>query len=102
VFLRERKAGSPVKRRSRHFWRHRRNPAQITFADDLILIATGVVIGVVGYWAWSKNQEENESTTPAQPVQAGVDASGNPTSATLTPGGIGVFQNQTPAPLPAT
>jgi hypothetical protein len=80
---------------------YRRNPQDITFTDDLFLIATGVLIGVIGYWVWNKNQS-SQSETQNQATQTGTDISGNPTSATLAPGNIGIFQNQQPAGLPTT
>jgi hypothetical protein len=84
--------------------RYRRKNQVVTLTDDMILIGTGVVIGIIGFWIWSKSQESG-SSAPAQtqPIPTGVDSSGNPTYAQeVGPGGVAVFQNQQPSPLPAT
>jgi hypothetical protein len=84
--------------------RYRRRNQVVTLTDDMILIGTGVVIGVIALWIWQKSQE-GSSSSPAQtqPIPTGVDSSGNPTYAQqVGPGGVAVFSNQQPSPLPTT
>ena len=85
---------------------YRRNPngSPVTLTDDMILLGTGVMLGIIGFWIWSKSQENaSSSIAQTQPIPTGVDSSGNPTYAQeVGPGGVAVFQNQQPSPLPAT
>lgn len=69
-------------------------PGATSYTNAALLIGIGAVVGGIAYWLWSKSQA---SAADAQaPIPTGLDANGNPTSATPPNAqGIGVFTNQT-------
>ncbi len=61
-----------------------------------------VVAGGIAYLFYSLTHIGSGSDEGAPvPTQVGTDASGNPVYASMTPGGIGVFNETTPGPLPS-
>jgi hypothetical protein len=78
--------------------RYKKNPVVVTYVDGLILIGIGAVVGGLGYWLYTKNQDDD---TPSGAVPIGSDTAGNVISVTPTATG-GIFsQSGASAPLPA-
>jgi hypothetical protein len=73
-----------------------KNPTSVSLMDSAILVGIGVVVGGVAYWLYSKSQA---SSSAPQLTQTGTDYAGNPTYQSMTPDGVGVFQNTTPGPI---
>jgi len=79
----------------------RRNPLHVAADPTTVIVVMGgalLVAGGFAYWLYTLTHDSTSAPPPA-PTVTGTDAAGNPTSATITPGGIGVFTNTQPGPL---
>jgi len=61
-----------------------------------------VVAGGIAYLFYSLTHigDDESQDNVTSPTQVGTDAAGNPVYASMTPGGIGVFNETSPGPLP--